>query len=217
MPATPSESTTSHGGALRSRYLLRLDACCGPLLPKPTHGPRPDGSAVDVALSRCASPGQLPLWPRPAVSVGPTAGGTVQRCAEQLLPGAALWPTVPHRGRRRRRCRAERTIEGRTCVAADGEAFSRASRVGPSQSQTSKARTPRRGRQYVLQHPGASGGLRERRKVRGLILRWYPSPQRPLTPPKKTNALALPRPTLPALRDQPCVSESVLGGSEGAL
>ncbi len=39
-------------------------------------------------------------------------------------------PTVPQRGLRSRRCQAERTIRGRSCIAADGIVFSRASRVG---------------------------------------------------------------------------------------
>ena len=57
---------------------------------------------------------------------------TEQRCAEQLLPGPAPWPAVPHRGLRIRRCRAGRTIGDITCVVADGVVFSRASLSRPT-------------------------------------------------------------------------------------
>ena len=73
-----------------------------------------------------AVPGSFRRGQRPAAPVGPAAGGAVQRCAEQLLPGSAPWPAAPHRGLSSRRCQAERTIglvgDG-PCVVTDGVVF----------------------------------------------------------------------------------------------
>ncbi len=145
----PAESTTS--GALR--YLLRFDPCSGPPLPKPAHGPRPDGPAVDVAWSRCAR--QLPPrpGPRPTVPVGPAAGSTEQRCTEQLLPGSVQWPAVPHRGLRSRRRRVECT---KSCIAVDGLVLSLGLSGLPSRPTVvpnkSRTRSSYKGRQKVSQH-----------------------------------------------------------------
>ena len=76
-------------------------------------------------------PGSFRRGPRPAAPVGSAACGAVRRCAEQLLPGSAPWPAVPHRGLRSRRCRAQRTIGDRPCVVTDGVVFSRSSPSRP--------------------------------------------------------------------------------------
>ena len=57
-------------------------------------------------------PGSFRRGPRPAAPVGPAAGGAVQRCAEQLLPGSAPWPAVPLFRHKRRMQLVE--LSGRT-------------------------------------------------------------------------------------------------------
>ena len=110
--------------SIRVHGLWRLEvSACSSLSPAParsSRSPLPVRVPVGPQSHGVPGPGSFRRGPRPAAPVGPaTAGGAEQRCAEQLLPGSAPWPAVPHRGLRSRRCRAQRTIGDRTCVIAD--------------------------------------------------------------------------------------------------
>ncbi len=76
-------------------------------------------------------PGSFHRGSRSASPVWSAAGGAGWLCTEQLLPGSAPWPEVPHRGLRSLRCLAESTIGDRPCVVADGEESSWASSSRP--------------------------------------------------------------------------------------